>query len=58
MTSQDEPHKAVTACPDCGHRIALKGKPELGRRVACAHCGAELKVIKTDPLKLGKAYVI
>jgi hypothetical protein len=28
----------------------------LGRRFTCIHCGAELKVVKTEPLKLGRAY--
>jgi len=56
MVTENEPQKAVTACPDCGQRIALKGKTELGRRFTCTHCGAELKVVKTEPLKLGRAY--
>ncbi|MBL7200684.1 MAG: lysine biosynthesis protein LysW [Anaerolineae bacterium] len=47
---------AVTACPDCGHRIALKGRAELGRRLTCLHCGAELKVTGTEPLKVARAF--
>ena len=56
MATRDESQKAVTTCPECGQRIALKGKADLGRRFACMHCGAELKVVKTEPLKLGMVY--
>ena len=56
MATKNEAEKTVTACPDCGQRIALKGKVERGRRFACTHCGAELKIVKTEPLKLGRAY--
>ena len=56
MTSTGEPQKTLTACPECRQKIALSGRVERGRRVACIHCGAELKVVKTDPLKLGLAY--
>jgi lysine biosynthesis protein LysW len=56
MATKNEPQKAVTVCPDCGQRIALKGKPEFGRRFTCIHCGADLKVVRTEPLKLGRAY--
>jgi lysine biosynthesis protein LysW len=56
MAAKNEPQKVVTACPDCGQSIALKGKTEPGRRFTCIHCGAELKVVKANPLKLGMAY--
>jgi lysine biosynthesis protein LysW len=56
MTVKDTTRKAVTACPECGQRIALTGRPELGRRLVCTHCGAELKVVEREPLRLGKAY--
>jgi lysine biosynthesis protein LysW len=56
MVTKNEPQKAITACPDCGQRIALKGKVEPGRRFTCIHCGVELKVVKAEPLKLGRAY--
>ena len=56
MATESEPQKTVTTCPECKQRITLKGQVKLGRRLACAHCGAKLKVIKTDPLKLGLAY--
>jgi lysine biosynthesis protein LysW len=48
--------KAVAACPECGNRIVLKGQANLGHKVVCLHCYAELKVIATLPLKLGLAY--
>jgi len=48
--------RVTVACPDCGHRIAFRGKADLGRRFTCSRCGAELKVVKTEPPKLDKAY--
>ena len=56
MVAKNERQKAVTSCPDCGQRIALKGRSELGRRFTCMRCGAELKVVKTEPLRLGRTY--
>ena len=55
MGTQNEP-KTFTTCPSCGQRIGLRGKVELGLRIVCAHCGVELKVTKTEPLALSKAY--
>jgi lysine biosynthesis protein LysW len=56
MVAKNASEKTVTACPDCGQRIALKGIVGPGRRFVCTHCGAELKVVKTEPLKLGRGY--
>jgi hypothetical protein len=28
----------------------------LGQRFTCIHCGAELKIVKTEPVRLGRAY--
>lgn len=55
VTTRTESQRAVTACPDCGQKIALKGKAEPGRRFTCIQCGAELKVEQREPLKLGRA---
>jgi lysine biosynthesis protein LysW len=57
MSTTDGSQKALTACPDCGQKIAVKGRAGLGRRFTCIHCGAELKVVHVGPLKLGRAYV-
>jgi lysine biosynthesis protein LysW len=56
MASKQEAQKTTTACPDCGRRIVLKGVPQVGRRFTCIYCGAELKIVKADPVQLGRAY--
>ena len=58
MNVKGESPKSVTACPDCGQRIALKDKIVLGQRLVCIHCGTELKVIETSPLKLRRAFSV
>ena len=35
--------------------IALRGKVKTGRRPICVHLGTDLRVVETDPLKLGRA---
>ena len=49
--------RTMTAeCPDCGEKIALQGRVEIGRRVTCPHCQAELEVVETVPLELDWYY--
>ena len=43
---------AFAFCPDCEERIQLDTDPELGQRVLCPHCWANLEVIRLWPLKL------
>jgi len=40
------------SCPDCDGRIDLNPNPELGQKVICPHCDAELEVIGLDPLEV------
>ena len=47
---------AIAACPDCGDRMAFTGKVKLFQRVVCPNCGAELEVVKTEPVELEWAY--
>jgi len=56
MDTKGQSQKTFTSCPVCGQRIAIKGEPGTARRFACTHCGAELKVINADPLKLGTVH--
>jgi len=56
MATTNETQRPVATCPDCGRKLTLKSQAELGRRLTCLHCGVELKVIETHPLRLGKAY--
>lgn len=56
MDTKGELKKVFTSCPECGQKIAIRGEPGTDRRFACAHCGAELKVVRTDPLSLGMVH--
>ena len=56
MAAKDESQKTAAVCPACGQKIVLKGRVEVNRRLVCIHCGTDLRVLKTEPVKLGKAY--
>ena len=43
---------AFAYCVDCGSRIYLGRKPWVGQPAYCEECGADLEVIKTNPLEL------
>ena len=43
---------AFAYCLDCGDRIYLGRKPSVGQEAFCEHCGADLEVIRTNPLEL------
>jgi hypothetical protein len=47
---------ASTYCPDCDERIVLNPKPQVGRKITCPHCEADLEVISTEPLELDWSY--
>lgn len=47
---------AIAFCPDCEEPIRLNVRPEVGQRIGCRSCGAELEVIETSPLELDWAY--
>ena len=49
--------KAVAVdCPDCGEKITLRGTIEVGQRVTCPECSADLEVISTSPVELDWVY--
>jgi lysine biosynthesis protein LysW len=43
-------------CPDCDGRIVLGAQAEVGIKLVCPHCDAELEVISVDPPEVDWAY--
>jgi len=39
-------------CPACQGTFVLAGKPSVGDKVVCPHCGDQLQVVWEDPLEL------
>jgi len=47
---------ASAYCPDCDGRIVLNPHANLGQKLTCPHCDAELEVISVNPLEFDWAY--
>lgn len=47
---------AIAFCPDCDGSVSLGPTPQIGQRVTCPHCDAELEVIEVSPPELDWAY--
>ena len=43
---------AFAYCLDCGDRIYLGRRPWVGQPAFCERCGADMEVIRTNPLEL------
>ena len=43
-------------CPDCDEEIVMNSPVGLGQKLACPHCGADLKVMGVDPPQLDWVY--
>jgi alpha-aminoadipate carrier protein LysW len=43
---------ASAYCPDCEEKIVINPSPVVGKRLTCPHCGTDVEVVGTDPLKL------
>jgi len=43
-------------CPDCGEKVPVAAPIELGQRVICPNCKADLEVVETVPLELDWYY--
>ena len=43
-------------CPDCDGKIVINPRVQLGQKLVCPHCDAELEVISADPVELDWAY--
>ena len=41
-----------TECPECGESIELREEVQVGDRVICVECGAELEILSLVPLEL------
>jgi|YNPBryBLVA2012_1023415.scaffolds.fasta_scaffold05919_5 alpha-aminoadipate carrier protein LysW len=46
----------IAFCLSCGEEIHLPERVEVGQRLNCPYCRAELEVIGTDPVELDWAY--
>ena len=46
---------ASTQCSVCDEEIEIAGRPRLGQKITCGHCGAQLEVVATEPLELDVA---
>ena len=44
---------AIVTCPDCGETINLRGIIQVGHRVICPNCEADLEVTALYPVELG-----
>ncbi|MBN1872861.1 MAG: hypothetical protein JXA33_01415 [Anaerolineae bacterium] len=42
----------TTECPSCEENISLHGKLELGKKIRCPHCDADLEVVGLSPVEL------
>ena len=43
-------------CPDCGEKVPVQVPVEIGHRVICPHCQADLEVVETVPVELDWYY--
>ena len=43
---------AIVTCPDCGEKIMLKGIIQIGQKVFCRNCEADLEVVDLYPVEL------
>lgn len=42
----------VVTCPDCEEEIQLEADIELGEKITCPECWADLKVVSLNPVRL------
>ena len=57
VTETDASHRArtrtaIVTCPDCGEKINLRGIIQVGHRVICPNCEADLEVVALYPVEL------
>jgi lysine biosynthesis protein LysW len=43
---------AIVTCPDCGEKLVLQGILEVGVRIWCQNCEAELEVVNLAPVEV------
>ena len=53
----NQPIRATTAeCPECGEKVLVEAPVEIGQRVVCPNCQADLEVVETVPVELDWYY--
>jgi lysine biosynthesis protein LysW len=52
MAERARIRRTVVDCVDCGERIALSGRLELGQFVGCPECGTAMQVVSLDPVEV------
>jgi uncharacterized paraquat-inducible protein A len=40
------------SCPECDHRLKLRGRPHRGQRLICPECEVSLTIISLSPVEL------
>ena len=43
-------------CLDCEQKITLESTPDVGNTLCCPICGAEMEVVKIEPIELDWTY--
>ena len=51
-TWYERPVMNTAECPECAAQVAFKEKPVQHELIRCPDCGAELEVVKLEPLTL------
>lgn len=46
----------LATCVECDEAIEINGRPKLGMRLLCTHCGAKLEVVNLAPVEVDWAY--
>jgi lysine biosynthesis protein LysW len=47
---------ATATCIECDEEIAISGRPRLGMKVVCSHCGARLEIVNLAPVEVDWAF--
>ena len=48
---------AKAICPSCGEWVNLPDHPEIGQKITCLECEADLEVIEVNPVELDWVYM-
>jgi lysine biosynthesis protein LysW len=56
MVTQQPVLTKTAECPDCGKEVPVRLPIEMGQRVLCPNCRADLEVVETVPLELDWFY--
>ena len=56
VAERTEITKTVIDCVECGERITLSGRVEMGQTVRCPECVATMEVVSLDPVEVDWIY--